>query len=113
MTMTAYATPKIEPHVLAAAVLVMEAWRGQEETFPAVFDSHPAITATPEGEGYKFTANMNGLMSPVAFGLNRHGGQPQILSLSTGKPVDEQIAKALNVASGPVPPGKGGLKPGV
>jgi hypothetical protein len=112
--MTAYATPKIAPDVLAAAVLVMESWRGQGESFPANFGSHPAITATPDGEGFKFTADMNGLMSPVAFGLNRHGGQPQILSLSTGKPIDEQIAKALGASNnnGPGTPGKG-FKPGV
>ena len=112
MTMTAYATPTIAPHVLAAAVMVMEAYRGQGETFPATFGSHPAITATPAGEGYSFTADMSGLMSPVAFGLNRHGGQPQIISLSTGKPVDEQIAKALGYKAPPSKPGND-FTPGV
>ena len=112
MAMTAYATTTIEPGVLAAAVIVMEAYRGQGENFPAAFGKHPAIKATPDGEGFSFTADMNGLMSPVAFGLNRYSGQPQIVSLSTGKPVDEQIAKVLGYNSTPKKPGND-FKPGL
>jgi hypothetical protein len=112
MPMTAYATATIDPGVLAAAVIVMEAYRAQSGNFPAGFAKHPAITATPDGEGFSFTADMRGLMSPVAFGLNRHGGgQAQIISLNTGSPIDEQIAKAIGHTGGPAAPG--GFKPGL
>ncbi len=112
MAMTAYATTTIAPGVLAAAVIVKEAYRGHESDFPASFGKHPAIKATPDGEGFAFTADMSGLMSPVAFGLNRYAGQPQIVSLSTGKPVDEQIAKITGYTSTPKKPGND-FKPGL
>ncbi len=112
MTMTAYATKDLKAETLAAAVLVMEAYRGQGENFPGNFDTHPAIKAQPAGEGFSFTDDMSGLLSPVAFGLNRQGSQAQIISLSTGKPLDEQIVKAIGRPAGPAGPA-GKPKPGV
>lgn len=113
MTMTAYATKELRAETLAAAVLVMEAYRGQGENFPGNFDMHPAIKSQPNGEGFSFTADMSGLLSPVAFGLNRQGGvQAQIISLSSGKPMDEQIEKAIGRPAGPTSPANK-PKPGV
>jgi hypothetical protein len=113
MTMTAYATKELKAETLAAAVLVMEAYRGQGDNFPGNFDTHPAIKSQAAGEGFSFTADMSGLMSPVAFGLNRQGGvQAQIVSLSSGKPLDAQIEKAIGRVGGPSGPA-GKPKPGV